>query len=47
MDATGHRALADPSRARIPDEYVLIEASMNSPMSAKSTIPGSRSSMSR
>ena len=36
-------AIEKPSRARIPDEYVLIGASMNSPMSANSTIPGRRS----
>ena len=40
-------AIENPSRARMPDEYVLIGASMNSPMSAKSTMPGSRSSMTR
>jgi len=40
-------AIAKPSLARIPAEYVLMGASMKSPRSAYSTMCGSRASMSR
>ena len=39
MSGSTEVAIEKPSRARIPDEYVLIGASMNWPMSAKSMIP--------
>ena len=42
MSGSTEVAIENPSRARIPDEYVLIGASMNSPMSANSTIAGSQ-----
>ena len=44
MSGSTEVAIANPSRARMPDEYVLIGASMNWPRSAYSTMPGSRSS---
>ena len=46
MSGSTDVAMANPRRARMPDEYVLIGASMNSPRSAYATIPGSFSSTS-
>ena len=39
MSGSTEVAIANPRRARMPDEYVLIGASMNWPMSANSTMP--------
>ena len=40
-------AMEKPTRARMPEEYVFMGASMKAPMAANSMMPGVISSMSR